>query len=225
MEVVKDFDIIADKATVLGAVSSYYNISNNMDIDEIYSELEQLALNMINPLGIFKIDEMPAMMPSNLLINCEYIVYCIFTIGDEISELTDKLFLNNEFDKAIILDAISTSILFNLSRQLYNKVFEFALKRKMGLTCRIAPGDGELDITFQKDIVLKFLDNKYINFEIINDYLVKPYKSLTYIFGADKNIKINREDHKCDNCPNINCFMRNSNEKIRGPFDNSKILE
>jgi hypothetical protein len=225
MEIVRDFNVIIDKENVLKAVSSYYTVSENIELDKAFTELESIALKTIKPLGVFKVDEMPRIVPCSLVKNCEHIVYCIFTIGDEISELTDKMFSENEFDRAIILDAISTSILFNLSKQLYNRIFEYASSRKLGLTCRIAPGDGEIDISYQRDIVLQFHDHKAFDFEIVNEYLVKPYKSLTYIFGADSAIKINKEDHKCDNCYNKNCFMRNSSEKIRGPFeDNEDII-
>jgi hypothetical protein len=223
MEIVRDFNIIVDKEKVLKAVSSYYDVSGNNLLDNIFSDLEQLALKVIKPLGAFKIEEMPKDTPSSLVEKCKYIVYCIFTIGDEVSELNDKLFLNNEFDRAIILDAISTSILFNLSKQLYNRIFEYTSKRNLGLTCRIAPGDGEIDIDYQRQIVLQFQDFEDFNFEIVNDYLVKPYKSLTYIFGADRAIKINKHDHRCDDCYNHNCFMRDSKEKIRGPFDDGEL--
>jgi hypothetical protein len=222
MEIVRDFDVVIDKDNVLKAVASYYNVLDNIHLDIIFTELEQLALKAVKPLGVFKIEAMPRCIPCSLLKNCEYIVYCIFTIGNEISELNDKLFLNNEFDKAIIFDSISTSILFNLSKQLYDKIFEYAARRNMGLTCRIAPGDGEIDIAYQRDIVRQFQSNNDFSFEVVNEYLVKPYKSLTYIFGADETIKINKADHNCDNCYNNNCFMRNSNEKIRGPFENNE---
>jgi hypothetical protein len=222
MEIVRDFDIIVDKENILKAISSYYNVSENIQLDNVFYELEQLAIRTAKPLGVFKMEQMPLSIPCNIVKNCEHIIYCIFTIGDEISELTDELFINNEFDRAIILDAISTSILFNLSKQLYNRIFEFTAKRNLGLTCRIAPGDGEIDITYQRDIVLQFQNRLDLNFEIVNEYLVKPYKSLTYIFGADGIIKINKEDHRCDNCYNQNCFMRNSNEKTRGPFEETE---
>lgn len=220
MECINNFEIIADKTNVLKAISSYYKFSNDLDIDFAYYELEQLAKSIVTPLGLFILDKMPGNINSNLLKSCESIVYCIFTIGDDITNAVDSLFLENEFEKALILDAISTSILFNISKQFYDKVFEYTSKRNLGLTCRIAPGDGEIDIAYQKDIVMKFEENKFQKFSLINDYLVKPYKSLSYVFGADGNIKANKEDHKCDTCNNMYCFMRDSIEKIRGPFDN-----
>lgn len=218
MEIVRDFNIIVDKVSVLAAVASYYELSIYEQVDEIYFQLEQLALQTIKPSGCFTIDVMSDDLSTDILKNCEFLVYCIFTIGDEISEIIEDLFAKNEFDKAIILDAISTSILFNLSKQLCDKVFLYAKERKLGLTCRIAPGDGEIDIGYQQDIVLKFIDNKNLDFDIINGYMIKPYKTLTYLYGADSRIEINKEDHNCEKCLNTNCFMRNSSKKIRGPF-------
>lgn len=220
MEIVRDFEIITDKESVLKAIASYFDLSKFTDLDKTYSELEGLAMNIIKPMGYYLIDKMPLVPPCGLIQNCENIVYCLLTIGDQITERTEEFFDTDELGKGIILDAISTSILFNLSKQLYERVFTYTKEKKLGLTCRIAPGDGEIDITYQKDIVLKFEENKEHDFKIVNDYLIKPYKSITYIFGAGRTIEVNREDHKCDKCHNVRCFMRNSSEKIRGPFEN-----
>lgn len=218
MEVIRDFNIIADKESILRAVSSYYDLSD-INLDKTYFDLNELAQKAVKPLGVFEIDKMPAFINSSLLKSCENIIYSVFTIGDEITDETDKLFAANEFEKGLILDAISTSILFNISKQLYDRIFEFCSSRKLGLTCRIAPGDGEIDISFQKDIVLKLSNNNDVKFGLVNDYIVKPFKSLTYVFGADSSIKINKKDHSCHTCGNLNCFMRNSSQSIRGPFD------
>lgn len=218
MEVIKDFNISIDKKSIIRTVSSYYTLPNNTETDGIYDSIEKLAYKSINPLGIFKLDKMLSYKPTSMLESCEYIVYCVLTIGDEITDVIDKLFSENQFDKALILDAISTRMLFEFSKQFYNKIFEYTSIRNLGLTCRIAPGDGEIDIAFQKDIILKFDKHEELGIKIVHDYLVKPYKSLTYIFGADKSIAKNRQDHKCENCYNAKCFMRNSDDKIRGPF-------
>lgn len=218
MNIVKDFNINIDKDGVFRAVSSYYPLSTDTSIDKIYYNLEQTAINTVRPLGIFKLDKMPDNKPCNLLKSCEFIIYCIFTLGDDITEETDKLFSENEFVNGLILDAISTSILFDISRQFYDRIYEFTALRNLGLTCRIAPGDGEIDITYQKHIIENLEGYKDFGIELVHDYMVKPYKSITYIFGADKSIKLNKQDHKCENCLNSNCFMRNSKERIRGPY-------
>ena len=223
MEILKDFNISIDKKSIIRTVSTYYTLHNNAEIDDIYDSLEKLAFKIIRPLGIFKLDNMPSIKPTSILDSCEYIVYCVFTIGDEITDVINRLFTDDQFDRALILDAISTFMLFEISKQLCNKVFEYTSKKNLGLTCRIAPGDGEIDIAFQKNIIMNFNNHEELGIKIVHDYLIKPYKSLSYVFGADKNIEINRHDHKCVDCYNTKCFMRNSNDKIRGPFNN--ILE
>lgn len=220
MIIVKDFNISVNKDKAYKAITSYYPLPDKNEFDILYNTSMEIARASIKPLGAFKLDKMPIIKPSNLFDACDEIIYCFFTIGDEITEIIDKLFLENKFTNAIILDGISTTILFEFSNQFHNKIYEYTSKRNLGLTCRIAPGDGEVDISFQKNIVESFGEYKNLGIEVIHDYIIKPYKSLTYVFGADKNITINNEDHKCEDCHNLSCFMRDSNKKIRGPFYN-----
>jgi hypothetical protein len=220
MVIIRDFDISVNKDKVYSAITSYYPLPDEKEFDLLYNSSVELAHSVVKPLGAFKLDKMSTIKPSNLFNFCNEIIYCFFTIGNEITEIIDKLFEENKFTNAIILDAISTLILFEMSKQFNNRIYEYTSLRNLGLTCRIAPGDGEIDITYQKNIIESFDDHEALGIEVIHDYIIKPYKSLTYVFGADKNIAINNEDHKCEHCHNLKCFMRNSNERIRGPFYN-----
>jgi hypothetical protein len=220
MFIINNFKISINRNEVLKAINSYYDLSHYDDLTQIYEDMYQLAIDKITPFGAFEIEEKSTMQVSKsvTLHDCRYMIFCIFTLGDEITEIIDNLFDKNEFTQAIILDAISTSILFHLSKQMYNNIYEYSKEKHMGLTCRIAPGDGEIDINYQKNIVEKFDRLEEMKFSTVNDYIIKPYKTLTYIYGADNNIKINREDHHCNRCQNKTCFMRNSTEKTRGAF-------
>lgn len=218
MIIVKDFSISINKNKVYKAINSYYPLPDINEFNSLYNESMEIAQVSIKPLGVFKLEKMPIIKPSNFFNECDEIVYCFFTIGDRITEIIDKLFLENKFTNAIILDAISTSILFEYNSQFHNKIYEYTSQKNLGLTCRIAPGDGEIDIAYQKNIIESFGEYGDLGIEVIHDYIIKPYKSLTYVFGASKNITVNKKDHKCENCNNLRCFMRYSNEKIRGPF-------
>ena len=227
MFVINNFKLFVKKQEVLRAVNTYYDLSHYEDIKQIYENMYKLAIEKTTPFGAFEIEENSSShkLNSATLQNCKYMIFCIFTLGDEITEIIDGLFDKNEFTQAIILDAISTSMLFHLSKQMYNSIYEFSKEKHMGLTCRIAPGDGEIDINYQKSIVEKFDKLEKIKFSAVSDCIIKPYKTLTYIYGADNNIKINREDHHCNTCQNKNCFMRNSTKKTRGAFIESDSEE
>lgn len=220
MFTVNNFNISVNRREVIKAINTYYDLSHYENLTHIYDDMYKLATDTIMPIGAFEIEEKSAsqMIKSITLQNCRYMIFCIFTLGDEITEIIDGLFAKNDFTKAIILDGISTSILFHLSKQMYNHIYEFSKGKCMGLTCRVAPGDGEIDINYQKNIVEKFEELKEIKFSSVSDCIIKPYKTLTYIYGADNNIKINREDHHCNSCSNKNCFMRNSTNRTRGAF-------
>lgn len=220
MKSVKDFKVLIDKNKILNIINSYYEFpKDSIALSEFHIH-EKLVREIINPTAYFKLDNMPTLLQSNMLKECSNIIYSIITIGEEITEIIDNSFNENRFEEGLILDAISTYVLFDLSNQLNEIIFEYASRYKMGLTCRIAPGDGEIDINYLRTIVSEFSGQPKLKFSIADNYLIKPYKSLCYVFGADVKIPINHLDHHCDQCHNINCIMRNSGKKIRGPYDN-----
>ncbi|EYE87400.1 hypothetical protein Q428_13500 [Fervidicella metallireducens AeB] len=118
----------------------------------------------------------------------------------------------------MILDALASDVLFNISDEFYLQLSSILIKKKLGLTCRIAPGDGILPLEFQKFIVDSVNEAKKEGITIEEGFVVKPQKSLTYLYGAGRNIISKGIEHTCITCTNEFCSMRNI--KIRGNFSN-----
>lgn len=216
---IESFHIQIREDRILKAVGSYYPLNQDAAFASEFQRLSVLVKKTIRPLGYFEIADFSGEISSDLLKGCRHIIYSIITIGEEITELIDSYNGQEQFVSSLLLDAISTQILFDISKQLNEKIYNYASSKRLGLTCRIAPGDGEIDIEFQRDIISKLSKEPGFEFSITDGYIVKPYKSLCYLFGADKALQIGHQDHECSHCRNLNCIMRDSAFRIRGPYE------
>lgn len=207
-----------NKARVLNAVNSYYPSPSYDQLSSIYDTMLNILFENCSPLGVYKIGKKPVSMNYNLLKDYDYLVYCLVTIGNETEGIIDNLFYKNEFTQAIVLDAMASSFLFEISSQLFNSIQKFAKGLGMGLSCKIAPGDGEIELEYQIEIVNILADSNKHTIHLVDNYMLFPSKSMSYIYGADKNVEPNFTDHNCINCFNSFCSMRNISEEIRNPF-------
>jgi hypothetical protein len=208
MNVYSQFNFIVDKKRVLNTVSSYCAISSSKEFDRMFQDLLDELFRLVNPVGIFSFSKKPKKYSFEVLESCSHIFFCIITIGDKVTKMVDELFDKDEYNKAIVLEVMSSTLLFEYTKQLHDKIFNKAKQLGMGLTCRVSPGDGEIPLEYQGDILDRIGDVKKYGIYLTNRYLIKPDKSLSFIYGSDKNIMPVIRDHDCLKCSNINCSMR-----------------
>ena len=207
-----------NKARVLSAVKSYYPSPSFEELSRIYDSMLNLLFKNTSPIGVYKIEKKRKCINYNLLKDYDHVVYCLVTIGDETENIIDNFFNENQFTQAIVLDAMASSLLFEISSQLFNSIHDYAKALGMGLSCKIAPGDGEIELEYQREIVNILSDSNKHTIRLVDNYMLSPSKSMSYIYGADKNVEPNSIDHNCSNCFNNYCSMRNISEEIRNPF-------
>lgn len=208
MHFVTEYNYKLNKNEIISTVKSYCSIPENINLELIYDELLGILQNTVEPIGVFNIGEMPKNFNSPSLENCHNLIYCLITIGDRVEEKTNCFLNEGNFFSAILFDAMTSSLLFELSHQFFMKICLEAKLLNLGLTARITPGDGEIDIEFQKDIVSALKNEDFHSIHMVNDYLLYPSKSMSFIYGADKTIKYNKLDHNCLICGNYNCSFR-----------------
>ena len=214
----KNFIKKLNKARVLNAVKSYYPSPSYEELSSIYDSMLNLLFKNTYPLGVYKIEKKPKTINYNLLKDYDYLVYCLVTIGDETEYIIDNFFDENQFTHAIVLDAMASSLLFEISSQLFNSIHDYVKALGMGLSCKIAPGDGEIELEYQREIVNILSHSNEHDIHLVDNYMLSPSKSMSYIYGADKSVEPNSIDHNCNNCYNNYCSMRNISEEIRNPF-------
>lgn len=218
MHISSDFKFRLDKHKIITAVKSYCQTPPHEELSKLYDKLLPVLKECCKPMGVFKIDEKHERLNSNLLDSCSHIVYCLVTIGDGSVKKVDSLFEEGNFYEAILLDAMASSYLFDISSQFFGSIYTNTKNINLGLTCKIAPGDGELELEHQKYIVDKFDGEDIQGIHVIDKCMLYPSKSMSYVYGADTSIPFNNKDHCCENCYNTSCSMRNVSDSTKDPF-------
>lgn len=209
MEVILDFDFKLDKYQVLNTLKSYCEILTDEEISTLYHKLLPYLYECAQPAAIFNIEEKEKDFTFDVINDCKYIVYCIVTIGDKITEKVNEFFSYAKMKEGMVLDAMATSYLFEISSQLFNHIYINAEKMNLGLSRRIAPGDGEIPLSYQKTILNKLDAQNFLGLYIVDDCMLSSLRSMAYIYGADTDKPLSKIDHDCSRCSNKEqCSMK-----------------
>ncbi|MDO6354068.1 hypothetical protein Q3V94_03075 [Caloramator sp. CAR-1] len=218
MRIIKNFVFCLDKSQILSIVETYLPYGDKELRGKIFDELIDLLKLSVEPVGFFSIGDKTSEYNFETLKQSEKLVYCLITLGGKITEKIDLLFSENNFEEAIILDVMASSLLFEYNSQMYDYLYDYFVKKGYGITCRIAPGDGEIPMEYQGDIINKLAGIEKYNISLKKGYVIYPPKSLAYIHGIGKNLNKDKHLYSCRECPNINCSIRIVKEKARGIF-------
>lgn len=209
MEIVLDFDFKLDKNIVINTLKSYCEFITDEEISSMYESLLPILYESVQPVGVFTIDEKDEDFTFDVIKDCNYLVYCVITMGDKCTEEVNKLFSYGRMKDAMVLDAMATSYLFQISSQLFNHIYKKTNELGMGLSCRIAPGDGEIPLWYQKNILDKLDAPNFLGIYMVDDCMLSSLRSMAYVYGADKEREFSKKDHDCSKCNNRDyCSMR-----------------
>lgn len=144
----------------------------------------------------------------NLLRGTSYLAFGLSTIGNHLEEKVAELFTQNEYPKAIALDAVGTVAAKFLSNYIKSLVCQEAKKQNFQTTKYFSPGSGDLDITQQKNIFQIIPANK-IEVKLTESYMMVPKKSSSWVIGIGKEIIIpSKGNDSCKICLAENCQFR-----------------
>lgn len=133
------------------------------------------------------------------------------SVGEAIEERITQLFAENEYAKAVLLDAAATTA----TEQVADSVCELIAReaRKQGLVAgsRFSPGYGDWDIKEQPE-VLNLSGAEKIGIKLTTSFMLMPRKSVTAIVGLRANSNDLVSDKKgCLACNKQDCALRRSN--------------
>ncbi|MDW8799763.1 5-methyltetrahydrofolate--homocysteine methyltransferase [Clostridium sp. A1-XYC3] len=209
MDVILDFQFKLDKGIVINTLKSYCEFITDEEIDSMYNNLLPVLYDSVQPAAIFTIEQKGEDFKFDVIQDCKHIVYCVITMGDKVTEQVNQLFSYGRMKDGMVLDAMATSYLFELSYQLFKEIYEKCNKLGLGLSCRIAPGDGEIPLWYQKNILGKLDAENFLGITMVDDCMLSSVRSMAYIYGADEKRESNKKDHDCSKCNNRDyCSMK-----------------
>ncbi|MFO7890632.1 MAG: vitamin B12 dependent-methionine synthase activation domain-containing protein [bacterium] len=169
-------------------------------IETIFNELIKETNKLINPAGsfiVFKINQnsgkriifdnsdfiINSPQVGKMLIDSDYVVVFIVTIGPELEEKVSVFLKNNEMTKAFIMDAMGSETADTVADKLhYNLIASKAASDSFKVTPRFSPGYGDWDIKVQSKIA-DLCRSKIIGVKVNEYSMMIPKKSVSAVFG------------------------------------------
>lgn len=203
----KQLNILVNKDYVLKMLDCNKNNENYNYYVQIYNEILTLAKSIAVPTLYY--DYSNENFNINILNTCKETCFCLVTLGEKIDLKIAEFFESYDYLKAMMLNSIGDNILFNATKQI-NKVLSEIDKKKISI--RRSPGAIDFSNEFQNLIIKSLKKSLDINIEISSGYMIKPQKSLTYIYGLDGILKFDENKfHDCDSCILKECKYKNDN--------------
>ncbi|GAA0177812.1 hypothetical protein SH2C18_09680 [Clostridium sediminicola] len=197
------------KKIVFNSIDCYEDSPIYDHTSELFEEIKSKLPDYISPTGIYSITDIPQ---NNYFIlpKCyTKVCLCYVSIGHKIIDVINNYFNEAEYLEGMLLDSISDDILFQYSNKMRDHIEKLSSKNNYGLSKRISPGDNNYPMEYTKFIVdeLVRLENPSEHISYTDSYMIKPVKSLAFMYGLGLNLK-SEKDHDCKSCTNITCKFR-----------------
>ena len=123
-------------------------------IDSIYETVLNKAYFLAQPRGIIKTGEIPEGFNLRKKENFRNGIFCVATLGKEISGESLSLFSAGEYLEGLLLDTIADQMLINLTTAMYQeKILPFVKEKEVGVSYCYIPGCQNVPIEYQKHIL------------------------------------------------------------------------
>lgn len=149
------------------------------------------------PVGVPEVDD------------CAYQVVCLSSCSEEITAAIGQLLERGDYLEGYILNDLVNEILFSGSDQMNRRIAAELADADCRLTRQFAPGEGEMELSCQADLLAHFREDPALDHVHLTDsYMLIPEKSMLYLYGADRKNPERSVEHNCSTCPNTRCFFR-----------------
>ena len=107
----------------------------------------------------------------------------------------------------LFLDAAGVAFLEALSTKAYETLQKQAQERLLQSGCRMGPGYGKLDLSFQKQL-FELVDASSIGVRLNESCMMSPAKSLSFVTKWTTSPMSESSRNKCASCALTNCPYR-----------------
>jgi len=201
--------IPVDKQIIYKILDCKHGTNSSKIIDTVYETILEKAYSLIQPKGIINTGEIPDFFNLREKENYKSGIFCIATLGKEISKESSSLFSAGEYLEGLLLDTIADQMLINLTTSMYQeKILPFVRKKEVGVSYSYIPGCQNVPIEYQKHILgLVGVEAKNV-ISITEGMMLNPVKSTAYFYVMDKSLPVREIDRDCRKCDMKDCKYR-----------------
>lgn len=143
---------------------------------------------------------------------CEEQIICLVYGQGNPEKILEEMYRQEKYLEAWLFDALLNLYVFQGAEQLTAKIESLYEQKGFFLTECLTPGDGEIPLKRQKNLLFLMKKEENLPVEINDGYMLKPEKSLLFAFGAKKNMERQKNIHHCQQCHRKDCLFRMKNE-------------
>lgn len=198
-----------DKNNVLQLVDFRKDSPVFEEVMEDYAEVEEIFQTIVKPQTRLLFDEIPPEIAGDNFPAGTRVIYLIHTIGKDVSEYATKAFNEYDYLKGMLMDAMASSYLFAMDKEVSEILKSECTQRGVGIRCRLeAPRD--ISMLAQKIACDKLFHKDHSVVRTSSAYMLDPPKSNCEIFVLTDNKDMMHTEIDCSACMQTSCPMRKS---------------
>ena len=210
---ITDFNIRINKENVLELIDCY---ADSPVYDEVSADLEEIipiAYEMLTPVAVLKFGDFSKYESIEHGTGEGKALFCIESVGEEISRLAADFFDRGNYVKGMLADAIADDCLFQLDHLLEERVKAICKEKNYGVIKRLeAPQDVPIEI--QKTAWEVTRAEEEIGLKIKESYMLDPIKSNCQVYLLQEGCNEFRTEHDCSRCSKTECKMRHCDKVL-----------
>ncbi len=176
--------------------------------EKSFEKLMKIITENMKLTNIYMLKEKTFEFNFDELDNCKEHVYCFSSGGHEIVRIIGELIDKNEYLDAYMLNDMVNDIVFSASTFMNKKIKNDLSCKGLNLGKKFYPGEHGLDMRHQKNILDLLKENIDIDAELTDSYMIKPEKSMLYVFSVGVGIESCSVEHDCDLCELKECMYK-----------------
>ena len=126
-------DVKIEHANVLDILDCHTDSPVYADVMAEYPEVESAFYSLVKPETRILFDEIPAEIADENLPAGTKVVYLIHTIGGAVSEYCTQAFKEYDYLKGMLIDAMSSSFLFEMDKRIQDVLKKECEQRGVGI--------------------------------------------------------------------------------------------
>jgi len=183
---------------VLKSIDCHKSSLNYPSYKSTMENLSEKYIALIKPIGYVLVDENTVPIR----------IQCFVTVGEAIETVINTCFETHNYLEAMMLNALADRILFGATHHLYELISTHYLEAQKFLSTRFEPGNSDVSMSVQGDIVDSMKREYALDINITEAYMISPMKSLAYYYEiSDENCSFGI-DHDCSACGAESCHQR-----------------
>jgi len=208
-EVLKFFitDVKVDRKDVLNLIDCREDSPVYGEVLKEFAEVETAFYECVKPQTRLLFDSIPPEIADAELPAGTKVIYHIHTVGSDINEWSTQAFLDYDYLKGMIMDAMGSTYLFEIENKTQAILKRECAARGFGIVRRL---EAPLTIPMlsQKIARDKLFPEPDSVVKITSAYMLDPPKSVCQIYVLSDDRDVFLADHDCSVCDQMNCPMR-----------------